>query len=618
VSSTTPVEADFYEQRATAHRGQRDRLSRRSILISNLRGVSFAVFLISAGMALFGSIDRTGALIACAAIGTFIVFVVRHAKVIEALELEERWVRVNDDAKKRVSPKAYYDLPHQGQAFRTETHPFADDLDIFGKGSLFQRLCVAHTEPGQARLAAFLLAPSDTQTMCDRQSAVRALAPEIDLRQRFEVLASGTLTPAKKGASSSDPIALSPLLKWAEGPHELSQARTLVWVSRLLPFLTLLVTLAAYRGFANRWFVLLFLIGHIYALLRARAFAGPVIDMLAKTEHAMMQVGPLLKLLETHQIASTKLEKIRSALKQGSVLPSVALRALERINSWFELRHQGMIYPFVNLLTLWDLHCLVAFESWKSRHGRSLRDWFDCIGEMEALSSLAGLLHDEPACCFAEYVPAGAVFEAEALGHPLLSPSERVCNDVSTLLAGESLLVTGSNMSGKSTFLRAMGLGAVLALAGGPVCAKRIRISPLQVSTSMRISDSLANGVSHFYAELRKLRAVLVATSGNLPVFFLLDEVLHGTNSRERQIGARFVLAELLKAGALGAVSTHDYELCKLDGALAEKVTLLHFRESVTAGEMTFDYQLRPGPVTEGNALRLMRGLGIDVPESVG
>jgi len=154
----------------------------------------------------------------------------------------------------------------------------------------------------------------------------------------------------------------------------------------------------------------------------------------------------------------------------------------------------------------------------------------------------------------------------------------------------------------------------VLALAGGPVCAKRMRLSPLQVSSSMRISDSLASGVSHFYAELRKLKAVLTATEGQLPVLFLLDEVLHGTNSRERQIGARFVLAELLRAGAIGAVSTHDYELCRLDATLEPRVTLLHFRESVTAGEMTFDYQVRPGPVLEGNALRLMRGLGIAVP----
>jgi DNA mismatch repair ATPase MutS len=169
-------------------------------------------------------------------------------------------------------------------------------------------------------------------------------------------------------------------------------------------------------------------------------------------------------------------------------------------------------------------------------------------------------------------------------------------------------------MSGKSTCLRSMGLGAVLGLAGGPVCATRLKLAPVQVATSMRISDSLAGGVSHFYAELRKLKSVLDSTTQALPVFFLLDEILHGTNSKERQIGARYVLSELLRAGALGAVSTHDYALCELQGELAQHVTLVHFREDVTQDEMTFDYKVRPGPVTEGNALRLMRGLGIEVP----
>jgi hypothetical protein len=614
VSSPSPIEPSFYEQRAKAHRERRDTLNRKSILHSNFRGLSFAVFIIAGGFALLGDAGKLGALVSAIGLITFVVFVARHAKVIDALDLEERSVRVNDDARLRVRPKGFLELSHQGLAFRTSTHPYADDLDLFGKGSLFQRLCVAHTEPGQTRLAEYLLQQSDIATVKERQTAVAALAPELELRQQFEVLALGTLTRTRKGESKGEPISLSPLLTWAEGPTGLSQVRLLVWAARLLPLLTALVTTCAYLDLVNRWSVFVLLVGHIVVLFKAKSFAGPIIEMLTRTDHALMQVGPLLKLLETHQIASTKLEKLKTALSQGQILPSVALKSFEKINGWFELREQGMIYPFVNLAFLWDLHCLVAFENWQQRHGRKLRGWFDCIGEMEALSSLAGLLHDEPSCCFAEFTESGSVFEAEALGHPLISPGDRICNDVSPLAGSQSLLVTGSNMSGKSTFLRAMGLGAVLALAGGPVCAKRLRLSPVQVATSMRISDSLSGGVSHFYAELHKLKAVLDVAQGTLPVFFLLDEVLHGTNSRERQIGARFVLAELLKAGGFGAVSTHDYELCRLEGNLAERVTLVHFRESVTAGEMTFDYRLRPGPVTEGNALRLMRGLGIDVP----
>jgi len=205
-------------------------------------------------------------------------------------------------------------------------------------------------------------------------------------------------------------------------------------------------------------------------------------------------------------------------------------------------------------------------------------------------------------------------FDAVRLGHPLIHVEQRVANDVAGLLPGYGLLVTGSNMSGKSTYLRAVGLAAVMGLAGGPVCAERLRLRPLQIVTSMRISDSIAGGVSHFYAELLKLKRVLAATQKAEPVLFLLDEILHGTNSRERQIGARYILAELLRAGALGAVSTHDSGLCTLGGELGQRLTLVHFRESVAQTEMTFDYRLYPGPVTEGNALRLMQRVGIPVP----
>jgi DNA mismatch repair ATPase MutS len=206
------------------------------------------------------------------------------------------------------------------------------------------------------------------------------------------------------------------------------------------------------------------------------------------------------------------------------------------------------------------------------------------------------------------------VFEATALGHPLIAAGQRVTNDVILGGAGTALLVTGSNMSGKSTLLRAMGLSAVLGLAGSAVCATKMRLSPMQVHTSMRISDSLSAGVSHFYAELKKLRTALGAAQGEFPVFFLLDEILHGTNSEERQIGARWVLGQLIEAGATGAVSTHDMALCALPATLMHKVRTVHLRESVDGERMTFDYKLRPGPVSGGNALLLMRSLGLDVP----
>jgi DNA mismatch repair ATPase MutS len=290
------------------------------------------------------------------------------------------------------------------------------------------------------------------------------------------------------------------------------------------------------------------------------------------------------------------------------------MKEFRRGVGWFDLRHNGLIHPFVNLLLLWDVHCVLLLERWQERSGRAVRGWFAALGELEALSSFAGLAFDEPGFAFAEVSDSSAVFEASALGHPLIDLPGRVINEVSLPGPSTALLVTGSNMSGKSTLLRAMGLCAVLALAGAPVCAARVRLSRLAIRTSVRITDSLESGVSHFYAELAKLKRVVDATQSAEPVLFLLDEILHGTNSRERQIGARWVLSELLVRGAIGAVSTHDMALCQLPPELMRHVSLVHFRENVQDGRMTFDFKLRPGPVTSGNALRLMQLIGLDVP----
>jgi DNA mismatch repair ATPase MutS len=290
------------------------------------------------------------------------------------------------------------------------------------------------------------------------------------------------------------------------------------------------------------------------------------------------------------------------------------MRDFERIVSWFELRHNGLIHPFANAFLLWDLHSVLRLEQWQARAGRGARSWFRALGEMEALSSFAGLAFDAPSFAWPEFAVGPARFEADALGHPLIPSADRVANDVALEGPGKALLVTGSNMSGKSTFLRAIGLAAVLASSGAPVCATRLRMSPLAVRTSLKISDSLARGVSHFYAEVARLKAVLDSTRGTTPVLFLLDEILHGTNSEERKTGARWVLGELIARGAVGAVSTHDQGLCELPSALMASVAQCHFRETVRDGQMTFDYKLRPGPVSGGNALRLMRLVGLPVP----
>jgi DNA mismatch repair ATPase MutS len=352
----------------------------------------------------------------------------------------------------------------------------------------------------------------------------------------------------------------------------------------------------------------------LLVIMASRRDTHAAFAAVATREGALAGYDKLLEAIETSTADAELLEELRQRLRQGNATPSRAMRELRSAVSFFELRYQGLIYPFANLLLLWDVHCTVKLERWQQRFGKGARDWFGVLGEVEGLSSLSGLAFDEPTFSFPSIVAEPRLL-AEGLGHPLLPASARVGNDFTLPGAGSALLVTGSNMSGKSTLLRSAGVAVVLAYAGGPVCATRLELGSVRLATSLRIRDSLEEGVSHFYAELHKLKAVLDATAQPLPVLFLLDEILHGTNSLERQIGARWILGQLLQRGALGAVSTHDMELCRLSPELMSHVRLVHLREDVQGQEMTFDYKLREGPVSEGNALRLMRRIGLQVPE---
>jgi DNA mismatch repair ATPase MutS len=334
------------------------------------------------------------------------------------------------------------------------------------------------------------------------------------------------------------------------------------------------------------------------------------------TEGAFLRYGALLELLEAHDGKAPWFQEQKKKLLGGTnARPSVIMRRFRNLVSWYDLRHNGMVYPFINGLLLWDIHCTRALEHWKRDAGKDLARWFEIIGEYEALSSLAGLHADDPAATMPTIssTESGEI-KGTRIGHPLLAADKRVENDLEKFSTGQGLLITGSNMSGKSTFLRTLGVNAVLAFTGGPVTAESFSIPLCQLGTSIRISDSLKSGVSHFYAEVQKLAQVVEMTEGEHPVLFLLDEVLHGTNSRERQIGARWVLGELLKKGAFGIITTHDMELCRLPEHLMSHVRQHHFRENVKEGEMSFDYTLREGPVTSGNALRLMQRVGLNVP----
>ncbi|MBK8997853.1 MAG: DNA mismatch repair protein MutS [Myxococcales bacterium] len=602
-----------YRTRAARFEKEAEEHGARSRLISNLRGVSFGVAVVSAIVALTGrAVDLSGSL-AAAGLACFVALLVVHARIIGAEDTARRWARVNRNAESRVTGK-WRELPENGARFLDPAHPYAGDLDLFGPGSLFQRLSVAHTRYGQEALARFLSGPAAYDAILARQEAVRALAQEQETRQRLEALALAATEPDGKQRAHRPAPDPEPLLAWAESAPKLNKKPALVWAARLLPVLSIagIIGSVSFGLPSFAWGVPIAV--SLVLNLATRDITARVFIAVSSTEGAFLRYGAMLEVLEKLDLPSSLLREMKASITRDGKTPSVAMAEFRRAVSWYDLRHNGLIHPFANALLLWDIHCTVLLENWQESAGKAARDWFRALGELEALSSFAGLLYDDAKVTFPELSQEEVLFEAEQMGHPLLGPEVRVENSLSLPGAGRALLVTGSNMSGKSTMLRSMGLAAVMAMAGAPVAAKKLRLCRLAVRTSMRISDSLEQGVSHFYAEVRKLKVVLDATGQELPVFFLLDEVLHGTNSRERQVGARWVLGELIARGAIGAVSTHDMELCRLPDNLMSHVEQVHFQESVKDDAMTFDYKLRPGPVSAGNALRLMKIVGLDVP----
>ena len=322
----------------------------------------------------------------------------------------------------------------------------------------------------------------------------------------------------------------------------------------------------------------------------------------------------MLLQLERANFDSGLLRELQERVRVDAQEPSSQMRRLHRWVGYSQLRKQVLFHLFINPLTLWDLHVLRGLEAWNRDVGQRSQVWFEALSELEALCSLATLRAGDPQTCFPELVGSEVALEAEQLAHPLLTPHERVANDLRLRGPTTALIVTGSNMAGKSTLLRSVGLNLALALAGGPVCAQRMRVPRTRLRASMRAQDNLQQGASYFHAELSKLKTVVEDAETAPPVFFLLDELLRGTNARARHVGAKAVLFHLLKRNGTGLVATHDVELARVEGTHPQQVQNVHFTDVVEHGEMRFDYRLRPGIVRTSNALRLLSMAGIDVP----
>ncbi len=618
VASAPP--AAVYAERAERFDGEAAERLRTVRVYGRLRLVVFAAAVVGAWW-LFAS-ERGGAawLVLTSAAVVFAILVARQRAAWRRMRRSELMADFNREGIARVE-RRWDDLPAVPGGAAARDHDYAVDLDLYGHASLLRLLGVCGTGPGWRTLQAWLLGGADSDTIALRQEAAREMAGALDFRDRLA--AEGRLV-ASSDTGDADETG-DRFLRWAEGDSWLRRQRWLRIASLVLaPVNLTVITLHALGAVPTPVLAWPLVISALVLAPRSKALHSAFAEA-DDGESGVRRYGPLLEHLGGASLQSGYAVAIRQRLGTG---PGVAqnpraahaeITTLRRLLDMADARRSPLLHFPLALVLHWDVLVLAALERWKARCGHRVRDWLDAVGEVEALAALSALAADHPDWTMPTLDPGARTVQARALGHPLLAPGVSVTNDVEIGPAGSFLLVTGSNMSGKSTLLRAIGLNTVLAQAGGPVCAGELRMPPLRVVTSMRVDDSLADGVSYFMAGLQRLKMVLDAArmpgSGTPRTLYLLDEILQGTNSAERRIAARTVLRHLLETDAIGAVTTHDLSLADAEDLVARAVAV-HFTESVDDGAegLSFDYRLRQGIATSTNALKLleMAGLGRD------
>ncbi|WP_053957272.1 MutS family DNA mismatch repair protein [Inediibacterium massiliense] len=591
----------IYEKRVRYYGRLLDKLSKNITCISTLRilvvgaiiaTVSFTnsleSYLISWGISLFWII-------------LFVYLVCRHRRLKETYKYVSILKQVNVDSIMRLEGR-WTEFNDKGDDFQDEDHNFSYDLDILGQGSLFQWINSASTYMGRTRLADILTYPySDKETILKRQKAISELSTKRWWRHKLQ---------AEAKMFTEKNINIEVFINWAKDRHSLYTNSWMIVVFRVLPLLTVSTFLLAFVGHSIiKGIPIFFIIFQLMLLLinikkRNRDFA-----LVYKYQKSIKVYRSILRHFEKMSFQSEYLRELSMSLGNNKGLSAMKqLKRLEVLVDRIENRNNLLFFP-INMISLWDYQCLIELERWKSECGLILEEWLQKIGEIEALSSLGIIAYDYPNWAIPKITEESSMLQAKKIGHPLLT-NRQVCNDVNIQDPFRILLITGSNMSGKSTFLRTVGINLILAYVGAPVCASYMRCSIFSIHTCMRISDNLEKGISSFYGELLRIKEIVKATKEDTQVFFLLDEIFKGTNSYDRHIGAKKLIKKLQHNGAIGLVSTHDLEL----GILEQENTIknYHFQEYYKDGQICFDYKLRPGISTTRNALHLMKIIGIE------
>lgn len=601
--NTTPSSYEYYKTNLKAYTDRHEIIARKINNISNLRlvvviaSIVGAVFLYRAGKpAMMGVVFFTGVV-------AFALLAILHSRLFT---LKARFAAYTAVVTRGIHrhENRWGTFEETGGEFRDNDHAFSADLDIFGERSLFQYCCTARTSFGRRYLADLLSGNTDSdETIRPRQTAIKELSPLANWRQGLEV----------EGFSLPAGVQPDEMLAWAERKND--PCIQCGMTRQVLLWLPLVMVAAGYAGYLAGYSILFALpFAGLQLLISVVLFNanGKRLNVFDKYARHFAIYGNMLEHIGKREFSVPLLKQVQNSIsvqnRQGG---PVALRRLNRIISSSEVRLSPLPWFLANTLMLWDIRCVIRLEQWKEKYGNDIRGWLEAIGTFEALSSLALLDFDHPEWSFPTFDTTELRIEAEDLAHPLLPQDQRVSNPVVLGPPGGSvMIITGSNMSGKSTLLRTVGINLVLAYAGAPVCAKRLTCTVMRLFTSMRTGDDLLSHTSTFYAELLRVKKIVDAIGEDEPMLYLLDELFRGTNSADRHDGAVALLNELSRAHTLGMISTHDLELC----TLAEEKGYFrntHFEEQYTGGKITFDYRLHEGPSTTRNALYLMKMVGI-------
>lgn len=588
--------ASVYAERKTARQAALAAATSRYVLVSNVRLVVFLGALVAGWFGLKGGASLAFAY-AAGPLAVFLGLIVVHDRVATRKERAERAVAFYTRGLSHLD-WTWIGKGEGGAGFQPEAHPYSTDLDIFGPGSLYELLCGAQTKEGRARLASWCLAPADAAEARARQLAVKELAGDLDLREALN----------EHGAGSHAALDAATLAAWASEAPRLKAAALAVVLPLVTAASAVTLLLWIFTDVPAWPFLAVLPVVALVDRLLARDVAAVTIRV-SRPLNELKALRSIVRSIEGRTFTSPWLAERVRALQIEGATASQRIGELVRLVEWYDSRRNQLFAPFA-YAWLWGPNFARAIERWRRAYGARAAEWLRLVGDVEAIASLAAYAY-ETGDPFPEIVDGPPRIDGTALGHPLLQRSKCVANDIRLDTRPQLFVVSGSNMSGKSTYMRTIGTNIVLALAGAPVRAEQLVLSRLQIGASLRVQDSLQEGASRFYAEIRRLKQVMDLSNG--PLLFLLDEILAGTNSHDRRVGTEAVLRTLVEKGAIGLVTTHDLALTEIATALGDKAKNVHFADHMEGATLVFDYKMRDGVVQRSNAIALMRAVGLHV-----